>query len=157
VALAGLVGRSRALSQVERGRQIDSHTVLTSLAEILRVDVGELAGDEPSDPQIYRYVAAREIERAMMAYDALESVISRDTGEREPDLERLRLGVDRANRAYQAARYDQAGRMLPALIRGVEAAARSCPRRDAVAACAVRAEVPGVTMVLSRTGETGWL
>ena len=42
--LAGLVGRSESwLSQVERGlREIDSHTVLNALAEILRVDVTEL-------------------------------------------------------------------------------------------------------------------
>ncbi len=64
------------LSQVERGlRQVDSHSVLVSLAEILRVDVGELTGDEPGDPRASQYAAAREIERAMMAYDALESVI----------------------------------------------------------------------------------
>jgi transcriptional regulator with XRE-family HTH domain len=99
-ALAGLVGRSESwLSQVERGlRQVDSHSVLTALAEILRVDVTELTGDEPADPQAARYAAAREIERAMMAYDALESVISPDDAERPPDLERLRLGVQRVNR-----------------------------------------------------------
>lgn len=39
-ALAGLVGRSESwLSRVGRGlREVDSHTVLTSLAEILRVE-----------------------------------------------------------------------------------------------------------------------
>jgi transcriptional regulator with XRE-family HTH domain len=65
-ALAGLVGRSESwLSQVERGlREVDSHT---SLAEILRVEVTDLTGDNASDPHISRYVAAREIERAMMA------------------------------------------------------------------------------------------
>jgi transcriptional regulator with XRE-family HTH domain len=42
--LAGLVGRSESwLSQVERGlRQVDGHSVLMSLAEVLRVDVAEL-------------------------------------------------------------------------------------------------------------------
>ena len=42
-ALAGLVGRSESwLSQVERGlREVDSHTVLVSLAEILRVERSE--------------------------------------------------------------------------------------------------------------------
>jgi transcriptional regulator with XRE-family HTH domain len=68
-ALAGLVGWSESwLSQVERGlREVDSHTVLVSLAEILRVEVTDLTGDNASDPHISRYVAAREIERAMMA------------------------------------------------------------------------------------------
>ena len=48
-ALAGLAGRSESwLSQVERGlRPVDSHSVLVCLAEILRVDVGELTGDKP--------------------------------------------------------------------------------------------------------------
>ncbi len=52
-ALAGLVGRSESwLSQVERGlRQVDSHDVLMSLAEILHVEVTDLTGDEASDPQ----------------------------------------------------------------------------------------------------------
>jgi transcriptional regulator with XRE-family HTH domain len=38
--LAGLVGRSESwLSQVERGRRgVDSHAVLTRLAEVLRID-----------------------------------------------------------------------------------------------------------------------
>jgi transcriptional regulator with XRE-family HTH domain len=157
-ALAGLAGRSESwLSQVERGlRQVDSHSVLMSLAEILRVDVTELTGDEPSDPRASQYAAAREIERAMMAYDALESLIGANTAVRAPDLGRLRLGVDRVNRAYQAARYDEAGRMLPALIRGVETAARTCPRRDVIAVSSVRAQVYQATaMVLSRVGETG--
>src|SRR5215470_7044365 len=70
-ALAGLVGRSESwLSQVERGlRQVDSHSVLMSLAEVLRVDVAELTGDEPTEHRAARYTAAQEVERAMMAYD----------------------------------------------------------------------------------------
>jgi transcriptional regulator with XRE-family HTH domain len=93
-ALAGLVGRSESwLSQVERGlRKVDSHTVLISLAEVLRVDVTDLTGDDMSDPQASKYAAARDIERAMMAYDSLESVIGAESSAREPDLARLRLG-----------------------------------------------------------------
>ena len=47
--LAGLVGRSESwLSQVERGKRgIDSHSVLTRLAQILRVDIAEITGAEP--------------------------------------------------------------------------------------------------------------
>ena len=156
-ALAGLAGRSESwLSQVERGlRPVDSHSVLVSLAEILRVDVGELTGDEPGDPRASQYAAAREIERAMMAYDALESVIAADTDVHAPDLARLRLDVERVNRSYQAARYEEAGRILPGLIRRVETAARTCPQTDAVAVSALRAQVyQATTMVLSRVGET---
>lgn len=157
-ALAGLVGRSESwLSQVERGlREVDSHSILIFLAEVLRVEVTDLAGDEATDPQGSKYVAAREIERAMMTYDSLESVIGADGTVREPDLPRLRLAVDRANRSYQAARYDQAGRMLPGLIRGVETAARTCPSADVIAVGELRSQVYQATaMVLSRVGETG--
>jgi hypothetical protein len=73
-----------------------------------------------------------------------------------PAVTRLKLGVERANRAYQAAHYEEAGRMLPALIRGVEIAARSCPRREAIEVGAVRSQVYQATaMVLSRVGKTG--
>ncbi len=157
-ALAALAGRSESwLSQVERGlRHVDSHSVLTSLAEILRVDVSELTGDERGEPRGSQYAAAREIERAMMAYDALESVIEADTAVHAPDLARLRLEVERVNRAYQAARYEEAGRILPGLIRCVETAARTCPRRDASTVSALRSQVyQAATMVLGRVGETG--
>lgn len=157
-ALAGLAGRSESwLSQVERGvRQVDSHRVLMSLAEILRVDVAELTGDDPAAPPASRYTAAREIELAMMAYDALESVIGAEAPGSASDLAGLRLGVDRVNRAYQAARYDEAGRMLPALIRRIETAARTCPRQDATSAEAIRAQAyQAAAMVLNRVGETG--
>ena len=156
-ALAGLVGRSESwLSQVERGlREVDSHTVLNALAEILRVDVAELTGDEPAAPRSAHYTAAQDIERAMMAYDGLESVIAGTEADRPPDIQRLALAVGRVNHIYQAARYEEAGRMLPALIRGVETAARTCPSRDAAAVSTVRAQIYQATaMVLNRVGET---
>jgi len=92
----------------------------------------------------------------MMAYEALESVIGADATEWPPGITRLKLEVERVNRAYQAARYEEAGRMLPGLIRGMEVAARTCPRREAMAVGAVRSQVYQATaMVLSRVGETG--
>jgi transcriptional regulator with XRE-family HTH domain len=155
-ALAGLVGRSESwLSQVERGmREVDSHTVLNALAEILRVEVAELTGDESAAPRSARYTAAQDIERAMMAYDGLESVIAGAEAHRPPDIQRLVLAVSRVNRTYQAARYEEAGRMLPALIRGVETAARTCPSRDELAVSTVRSQIYQATaMVLNRVGE----
>jgi len=156
-ALAGLVGRSESwLSQVERGlREVDSHTVLNALAEILRVEVAELTSDEAATPRSARYTAARDIERAMMAYDGLESAIAGTEADRPPDIQRLPLAVGKVNHTYQAARYDEAGRMLPALIRGVETAARTCPGKDAVAVGTMRAQIYQATaMVLNRVGET---
>src|ERR1700742_2705348 len=69
--LAGLVGRSESwLSQVERGkRSIDSHSVLTRLAEILRVDVAEIAGSAAASANAeHPYPAAPLIEQAMHGY-----------------------------------------------------------------------------------------
>lgn len=105
-ALARLIGRSESwLSQVERGlRLIDSHSALTALAESLRVDVTELTGEGAADQPGSTYAAATEIERAMMAYEALESVIGTDAAEQPSGVARLKLGVEKANRAYQAAR-----------------------------------------------------
>jgi transcriptional regulator with XRE-family HTH domain len=157
-ALAGLVGRSESwLSQVERGlRDADSHSVLVALASVLKVEVAELTGGHAAEPQAFRYAAARDIELAMMAYDSLDSVIDGGASDHEPDLVRLRLAIERTNRAYQAARYDEAGRMLPSLIRDVETVARTCVSRDAVAVRVLRAQVYHATaMVLSRVGQTG--
>lgn len=156
-ALAGLVGRSESwFSQVERGlREVDSHTVLNALAEILRVDVSELTGDESAAPRSVRYTAARDIEQAMMAYDGLESVIAGAEADLSPGIRRLALIVGRVNHTYQAARYEEAGRMLPALIRSVETAARTCPSRDELAVSTVRSQIYQATaMVLNRVGET---
>ena len=107
-ALAGLAGRSESwLSQVERGlRRVDSHSVVVSLAEILHVDVGELTGDEPGDLRASRYAAAREIERAMMAYDALESVIGAA----------VNMILPAEQTAPQLVRYDTATHDLLALL-----------------------------------------
>ncbi|MBO0807436.1 MAG: helix-turn-helix transcriptional regulator [Actinobacteria bacterium] len=157
-ALAGLVGRSESwLSQVERGlRPVDSHRILRSLAGTLHVDVAELTGDEQAEQQTPRYKAADRIERAMMAYDGLESVISGAQADRTPVIDRLVLALERVNRTYQAARYEEAGWILPALIRSVETAFRTCPRRDAITVSRIRSEVyQAATMVLSRVGNTG--
>lgn len=72
--LAGLVGRSESwLSQVERGRRsIDSHAVLTRLAEVLRIDIEQITtpGADGEDGQ-HAYPAAALIEQAMMRYGTL--------------------------------------------------------------------------------------
>jgi len=100
------------------------------------------------------YTPAQDIERAMMAYDGLELAIAGTEEDRQPDIQRLVLGVGRVNGIYQAACYEEAGRMLPALIRGVETAARTCPSSDAIAIGRVRSQIYQATaMVLNRVGE----
>jgi transcriptional regulator with XRE-family HTH domain len=61
VVLAGLIGRSESwLSQVERGlRTIDSHSVLSHLAEVLGLSVDDLTVDEKG-VGVKRYQAAEQ-------------------------------------------------------------------------------------------------
>jgi transcriptional regulator with XRE-family HTH domain len=150
--LAGLVGRSESwLSQVERGKRgIDSHTVLTRLAEELRVDVEEITGPgEGGGDRHGAYPAVAQIEQAMMGYGAGEG-----QHEATPTAEaHLRARARAAYQAYQATRYDTTGRMLPDLIRDVEAscgAAGSAGR----SMCQVRALVYDTSAaLLNRVGE----
>jgi transcriptional regulator with XRE-family HTH domain len=157
--LAGLVGRSESwLSQVERGKRgVDSHAVLTRMAAVLRVEVEELTGPEGGDGEEGQrvYEPAAEIERAMMGYDAVGASI----GGRPPGTKggpaHLRAMAKAAYAGYQATRYDDTGRMLPALIRGTEAVGRAAGG-DSREACSVRALVyDTAAALLHRVGETG--
>jgi transcriptional regulator with XRE-family HTH domain len=154
--LAGLVGRSESwLSQVERGKRgVDSHSILVRLAEILRVDIEELTGSADRDETGSRaYPAASLIEQAMMGYGTSGPLDSGDAPGRNEGLNFLCAQASLAYQAYQATRYDDAGRILPGLIRGAETAVRTSGT-DSPAACAVRARVYDTTAaLLSRVGE----
>ena len=157
--LAGLVGRSESwLSQVERGKRgVDSHAVLTRMAAVLRVQAEELTGpDERGEEEGQRvYEPAAEIERAMMGHEAVGASI----GGREPGAAvgsaHLRAMAKTAYAGYQATRYDDTGRMLPALIREAEAAGRK-PGEDSREAYSIRALVyDTAAALLHRVGESG--
>lgn len=157
--LAGLVGRSESwLSQVERGKRgVDSHTVLTRMAAVLRVEVEELTGPADRDGEEGQrvYEPAAEIERAMMGYGTVGASI----GGREPGgsvgLAHLREMARTAYADYQATRYDDTGRMLPVLIREAEAAGRAVGG-DSREAWSARAMVyDTAAALLNRVGETG--
>jgi transcriptional regulator with XRE-family HTH domain len=154
--LAGLIGRSESwLSQVERGkRDVDSHSVLVRLAEVLRVDIEEFTGSGDHDEIGRRaYPAASLIEQAMMGYGTSSPVDGGDEPGRDEGLDFLRAQARSAYQAYQATRYDAAGRILPGLIRGVETAARTAGTASP-AACTVRARVyDTAAALLSRVGE----
>ena len=154
--LAGLVGRSESwLSQVERGRRgVDSYSVLVRLAEVLRVDIEKLTGSSDHDETGRRaYPAASLIEQAMMGYGTPGPLDDGDGPGREDSLDFLRAQAHSAYQAYQATRYDAAGRILPGLIRGAETAARTTGPASP-APCAVRARVyDTAAALLSRVGE----
>jgi transcriptional regulator with XRE-family HTH domain len=152
--LAGLIGRSESwLSQVERGkRTVDSHAVLTRLCGVLRVDIAELtgpAGQDESSPRPYKGAAA--IEQAMTRYDALTRVISGQPDVRAWDAANLTGRTRAAYHRYQATRYEEAGRLLPGLIRDVEAASSESP--DASRARALVYDTTAA--LLNRVGEHG--
>lgn len=151
--LAGLIGRSESwLSQVERGqRKVDSHTILIRLAALLHTDITELTGTDGDEKGTGNYPLADHIRRAMMGYDALDTVIV--TGDSTPPISAptLRTMVAQAYRDYQATRYEQAGRRLAGLIRDVEAATRISQHST------VMSEIRGLTYdaaaaLLARTG-----
>jgi transcriptional regulator with XRE-family HTH domain len=154
--LAQLVDRSESwLSQVERGlRSVDKHSVLVRLAEILGVEVGQLTPDETGTETV-KYEPVAAIREAMTRYGALPGVVNgRVSTGRRPHLRWLSHEMRRANGLYQAARYDEAGRLLPGLIDAVEEARLSCASIDRRAADTVRALVyHSATMTLTRVGE----
>ena len=155
-ALAGLVGRSESwLSQVERGKRgIDSHTVLTRMAEVLRTDIAELTKPDGDDTTRSRpYPSARQIEQAMMSDTALEDRISSHAAPRQWDTRNLQGRVKAAYHRYQATRYEEASRLLPSLIRDTEAASRAAgPGHPGL--CRLRAHVYDTTAaLLNRVGE----
>jgi transcriptional regulator with XRE-family HTH domain len=153
--LAGLAGRSESwLSQVERGKRgIDSHRVLVRLAEVLRVDFEELIGSADRHETGRRaHPAAPLIEQAMLGYGApVQWTVAKSGGGRSAWTSCARARS--AYQAYQATRYDAAGRILSGLIRAVETTARIAGSASP-AAWAVRARVYDSTAaLLSRVGE----
>jgi transcriptional regulator with XRE-family HTH domain len=104
--LAGLIGRSESwLSQVERGkRTVDSHAVLTRLAELLHTDIAELAGTCGGEETTGNYPLVESIRQAMMGYDALDAVITTGSAAPPASAPILRTMVIHAYRDYQGTR-----------------------------------------------------
>lgn len=117
-ALAGLVGLSVSwLSQVERGvRSVDRLSVLLDLAQVLHVDVEALTG-RPWEYSPNGGSASSDLDGirdAVLAYTEL--VPSGAAAGPRASLD-LGVAIERGFEAYQAARYGQAVRELPAVLR----------------------------------------
>lgn len=145
--VAGLVDRSESwLSQVERGvRPADSHAVLTRLAEVLRTDISELTGSGGGEGG-HRVYEGAAIEQAMLDYSGTAASIG-DAPGRDVSVAHLQGAARAAYAAYQSARYDETGRLLPALIREAEAAARA-PGGMSPGSCEARAVAYDITAAL---------
>ncbi|WP_433464715.1 helix-turn-helix domain-containing protein [Spirillospora sp. CA-128828] len=156
VVVSGLVGRSESwLSQVARGRRsIDSHSVLVRLAEVLGMDYHQLTSDDVGG-NMARYEGAAGIREAMLRYETLPATINgRGDLDGKPRLSWLAHEVRRANRTYQATRYDEAGRLLTRLIISAERACQTRngdDRRSAYTLCALVYQ--SAAMTLNRVGE----
>jgi transcriptional regulator with XRE-family HTH domain len=151
--LAGLIGRSESwLSQVERGRRtVDSHAVLTRMSEVLHVDIAELTGPASQEAGPRPYKGAAAIEQAMMCYDSLSGAISGAQDRRRCDIANLTGRTRAAHHRYQATRYEEAGGLIPGLIRDAEAADSDKPDISRA-----RALVYDTTAaLLNRVGEYG--
>lgn len=132
-ALAGLVGRSESwLSQVERGvRSVDRLSVLLDLAKVLHVEVEALTGRPwqyaPNGGPLVS--GLDELRRFFSRYDNLAGL----TPTERIELPTLRLQLDTAHTAYQAARYEEVIQRLPQLLGVVDALHRTTTadkRRD---------------------------
>jgi|HubBroStandDraft_1064217.scaffolds.fasta_scaffold11067_2 transcriptional regulator with XRE-family HTH domain len=154
--LAELVGRSESwLSQVERGKRgIDSHAVLTLMAQVLHVEIEELTGPQRQETTSRRpYPIARQIERAMTSYTALDDAISSPIAQNPCDTRSLEHRISLAHQRYQAARYEEAGRLMPALIEDTDTATRAAST-DSSDLWRIRARVYDLTAaLLNRVGE----
>jgi hypothetical protein len=135
-------------------RAIDSHAVLTRLAEIVHLDITDLI-DQPSagENDVRRYSAVSGIEQAVINYPALAGAISSAARSRPAASTNLLGRIAMVYSRYQATQYEQAGRLLPTLIRDVEISSRA-PGGSAPAVCRARTLVYDTTAaLLNRVGE----
>ncbi len=90
-----------------------------------------------------------------MSYAALEDSISRRASVRAWDIRNLQGRIRTAYYRYQATAYEETGRLLPVLIRDVEAACRAAgPSHSGL--CQIRAHVyDTMAALLNRVGEHG--
>jgi len=144
--LAGLVGRSAVwLSQIERGvRPIDKLSILQMLANVLKVELGDLIGaiklpvngGAALDPP----AGIPAIRRALLAVDPPD---------REPLAhDRLRERVEQAKKLRHAGRYEPVGVVVPELLMDARATAAAA---DASHAWWCLAGAYQVTSALLRT------
>lgn len=116
-ALAGLVGLSvSCLSQVERGvRSVDRMSVLLDLAQVLHVDVEALTG-RPWEYSPNGGTASSDLDGIRDAVLGYTELVPSSAGATRL-AHGLGMAVERGFEAYQAARYGQAVRDLPAVLR----------------------------------------
>ncbi|HZD01651.1 MAG TPA: helix-turn-helix transcriptional regulator [Actinomycetes bacterium] len=164
VKLAGLLGRSESwLSQVERGvRSIDRISVLTEVAAALNVPVTELTPDPLVQERAGEHPTVRAVRLALSGQEALAAMFKEERRalREQPDFEDLRARAEQAWELTHAARYADLGKLLPALIADLEAAARprdSAGRQTAFLLLAEVYQATAAAMSKLRDLETAWV
>lgn len=116
---ADRVGRSKSwVEKVEAGaRSADRLSVIEVICEVLRVDLPVLIGRElPRDSgQCLDNAEVGAIRAALERYDGIAASPS-DPGAEPPAVEPLRRQLDYLWRAFEAADYSVAGRLLPQVL-----------------------------------------
>ncbi|GAA0478097.1 hypothetical protein Aca07nite_44950 [Actinoplanes capillaceus] len=124
--LAGLIGRTADwLGKIENNRiELDRLSVIKSLADVLDVSLGDLLAEpslvEWSNESGMETVPA--LRAALMEYQALTSLGTRDLGPEPPSLDGLRKEAGKLWESYQASRFGYVTGQLPGLLRRAQAA-----------------------------------
>jgi transcriptional regulator with XRE-family HTH domain len=125
--VAGPLGKSvQWLSNLERGaRSADRYSILVPIADVLRVSVAELTGNRPVAPELPEVEndAARTV-RLALSESRFDTAPTMNGPVSAADLEELRERVRAAWALVHEARYVDLGRVVGALIRECERAAR---------------------------------
>jgi transcriptional regulator with XRE-family HTH domain len=153
--LAGLCGVSTSwLSQVERGRRgVPKYETLVQLAEVLHCGISDLTGAAEPDRDVRGFTPASAVRRTLDAHDLVPLLLSGD--EQQPVAEPwLRSRLARVQALYQAARYEEAGDLLPGVLASARLLVHQMPIRNRRRAYALLSEAYiAVVTVMNRVGE----
>jgi len=148
--LAERVPCSKSLiAQVESGHKPASMALVSGVARVLRVSVGELTGQpyrraERSDRV---HATVPDIRRALLSWDVPDEQVP------PRSFQELRADVTRASRLGRDARYGQLGELLPGLLEELTTACHAADERDQPALFGLLSEAyTGVTGIAYALG-----
>jgi hypothetical protein len=117
------------------------------------VEISELTRPDDDDQPGVRLYSAAQIEQAMMCYAAIDESTSRQSAPKPSSFAHLLHRIRSAYSGYQATRYEETGRVLPAIIRDAEAASRATSPGHPAACEARTLAYDTAAALLSRVGE----
>jgi len=124
---ADRLGKSKSwVDKVERGvRRLDKFSVLHEIADVLQLEVSLLMGRDPQrkadSSNCVDQIEVEEIRVALEQYDRITALFERPGGE-PPPVEDLNKAVTHAWLTFEHAKYGVLARLLPGLLRDMQAA-----------------------------------